>query len=182
MGIQGPQGPEDSPGEERSTLGREAGNADRRASGGAGGAGTAFGGADTASGGEGGAGAEPSGGVYEWYTRGLELLGAGSPAAAVQLLQRAAEAEPSSRSIREALARAQYGSRRFADAADSFRWIVEDNPSEDYALFGLGLSLSRLGDFEEAVEHLALAVAMRPENKHYTNALRHVRATLAARR
>jgi Tetratricopeptide repeat. len=59
---------------------------------------------------------------------------------------------------------------------------VQDNPSEDYALFGLGLSLSRLGEFEAAVEHLALAVAMRPDNKHYTNALRHARATLEARR
>jgi tetratricopeptide (TPR) repeat protein len=125
---------------------------------------------------------EPSGGVYEWYQRGLDLLGTGSPAAAVQLLQRAAEAEPSSRSIREALARAQFGAKRFADAADSFRSIVEDNPSEDYALFGLGLALSRLGDFESAVEHLALAAAMRPDNKHYTNALRHARATLNARR
>jgi tetratricopeptide (TPR) repeat protein len=166
-------------GDAGSAFGRDAGEADEAA-----GAGSAFG-RGAGEGDEGaasGGGAEPSGGVYEWYTRGLELLGAGSPAAAVQLLQRAAEAEPSSRSIREALARAQYGSRRFADAADSFRWIVEDNPSEDYALFGLGLSLSRLGDFEEAVEHLALAVAMRPENKHYTNALRHVRATLAARR
>lgn len=132
--------------------------------------------------GEGALPAEPSGGVYEWYQRGLELLSAGSPAAAVQLLQRAAEAEPTSRSIREALARAQFGARRFADAADSFRSIVEDNPSEDYALFGLGLSLSRLGDFESAVEHLALAVAMRPDNKHYSNALRHARATLDARR
>ncbi|RAY13858.1 hypothetical protein DPM19_16235 [Actinomadura craniellae] len=126
--------------------------------------------------------AAPSGGVYEWYTRGLDLLTAGSPAAAVQLLERAAEAEPSSRSIREALARAQYGARLYSQAADSFRWIVEDNPSEDYALFGLGLALSRLGDFESAVEHLALAVAMRPENKHYANALRHARATLDARR
>jgi Flp pilus assembly protein TadD len=126
--------------------------------------------------------AQPEGGVYEWYTRGLELLGAGSAAAAVQLLERAAGEEPSSSSIREALARAQFGARRFAEAADSFRRIVQDNPSEDYALFGLGLSLSRMGEFEAAVEHLALAVAMRPDNKHYTNALRHARATLEARR
>jgi tetratricopeptide (TPR) repeat protein len=125
---------------------------------------------------------EPSGGVYEWYKRGLDLLSTGSPAAAVQLLQRAADAEPSSRSVREALARAQFGARRFADAADSFRSIVEDNPSEDYALFGLGLALSRLGDFESAVEHLALAAAMRPDNKHYINALRQARATLDSRR
>jgi tetratricopeptide (TPR) repeat protein len=126
--------------------------------------------------------AEPSGDVYDWYTRGLDLLTTGSPAAAVQLLQRAADAEPSSRSIREALARAQFGARRYAEAAASFRSIVEDNPSEDYALFGLGLALSRMGDFQAAVEHLALAAAMRPDNKDYTKALRQVRATLDARR
>lgn len=124
----------------------------------------------------------PEGGVYEWYTRGLELLGSGSAAAALQLLIRAAEAEPGSLSIREALARAQFGTRRFAEAAESFRLIVREEPAEDYALFGLGLSLSRMGEFEEAVEHLALAVAMRPDNKDYANALRHVRAILGARR
>ncbi|MGK5555307.1 tetratricopeptide repeat protein [Actinomadura kijaniata] len=126
--------------------------------------------------------AAPEGGVYEWYTRGMELLRSGSPAAAVQLLARAAEAEPHSRSIREALGRAQFGARRFDEAAGSFRWIVERDPAEDYALFGLGLSLSRMGDFTGAVEPLALAVAMRPDNKDYVRALRHVRATLEARR
>ncbi|WP_433337939.1 tetratricopeptide repeat protein [Spirillospora sp. CA-294931] len=126
--------------------------------------------------------AGPGGGVYEWYVRGLELLRAGSAAAAVQLLTRAAEAEPSSRSIREALARAQFGARRFDEAADNFRAIVEDDPAEDYALFGLGLSLTRMGDFEGAVEHLALAAAMRPENQDYAKALRHARATLESRR
>jgi tetratricopeptide (TPR) repeat protein len=124
---------------------------------------------------------EPEGGVYDWYTRGLDLLRSGSAAAALQLLVRAAEAEPDSRSVREALARAQFGTRRFADAAESFRRIVDQDPAEDYALFGLGLSLSRMGEFESAVEHLALAVAMRPDNKDYDRALRHARATLAAR-
>ncbi|MFB4318742.1 tetratricopeptide repeat protein [Actinomadura sp. 21ATH] len=126
--------------------------------------------------------AGPDGGVYEWYTRGLALLKAGSAAAAVQLLARAADAEPASRSIREALARAQFGARRFREAAENFRFIVEVDPAEDYALFGLGLSLSRLGDFQGAVEPLALAAAMRPENRDYAKALRHVRATLDARR
>jgi tetratricopeptide (TPR) repeat protein len=125
---------------------------------------------------------EPGGDVYDWYTRGLDLLTTGSPAAAVQLLQRAADAEPASRSIREALARAQFGARRYAAAAATFRSIVEDNPSEDYALFGLGLALSRLGDFQAAVEHLALAAAMRPDNEDYARALRQARATLDARR
>lgn len=124
----------------------------------------------------------PGGGVYEWYTRGLELLRAGSAAAALQLLTRAAEAEPGSHSIREALGRAQFGTRRFGAAAESFRGIVEEEPAEDYARFGLGLALSRMGDFAGAVEHLALAAAMRPENKDYARALRQARATLEARR
>ena len=118
----------------------------------------------------------PAGGVYEWYQRGLELLNGGSPAAAIQVLEHAAAAEPASRSVREALARAQYGAKRYEDAADSFRMIVEADPAEDYALFGLGMALTRTGRAAEAVEHLALACAMRPDNKHYATALRHARA------
>lgn len=126
--------------------------------------------------------AAPTGGVYEWYTRGLELLRAGSAGAALQLLARAAEAEPGSHSIREALGRAQFGTRQFGAAAESFQSIVEEEPAEDYARFGLGLSLSRMGDFEGAVQQLALAAAMRPGNKDYQRELRHVRATLESRR
>ena len=49
-------------------------------------------------------GGAPSGGVYEWFKRGTKLLEEGSPAAAAAILERAARAEPDSRSIREALA------------------------------------------------------------------------------
>ncbi|MFB9876852.1 tetratricopeptide repeat protein [Planobispora siamensis] len=111
----------------------------------------------------------------------MKLLSEGSPAAAAALLERAADAEPESRSIREALARAQFNSRQYADAADSFRWIVDSNPAEDYAYFGLGLSLWRTGDMEGAQEPLAIAVAMRPDQKDYVSALKSVRATLRAR-
>jgi len=110
------------------------------------------------------------------------LLGRGSPAAAAQLLQRAAAAEPRSRSILEALARAQFDTGRYAEAAGNFRLIVEASPTDDYAQFGLGLALARTGDHGEAAEHLALAAAMRPNMRHYTDALRNVRATLRARR
>ena len=120
--------------------------------------------------------------VYAWYTTGMELLGKGSPAAAAQVLQRAADAEPASRSVREALARAQFDTGRYAEAADNFRVIVEASPSDDYAHFGLGLALARTGDHEAAVEYLALAAAMRPDRKPYTDALREVRATLRARK
>lgn len=118
--------------------------------------------------------------VHAWYTTGMELLGKGSPAAAAQVLQRAAEAEPHSRSVREALARAQFDTGRYAEAADNFRVIVEASPSDDYAHFGLGLALARSGDHKAAAEYLALAAAMRPDRKPYTDALRQVRATLRA--
>ncbi len=111
----------------------------------------------------------------------MELLGRGSAAAAAQVLQRASAAEPGSRSVREALARAQFDAGRYAEAADNFRVIVEASPSDDYAHFGLGLSLARTGDPAAAAEYLALAAAMRPDAAHYTAALRSVRATLRAR-
>src|SRR5215469_14301080 len=119
--------------------------------------------------------------TYALYRRGLDLLGRGSAAAASQLLERAAAAEPDSRSILEALGRAQFDTRRYAAAAGSFRRIVEASPSDDYAQFGLGLALARTGDPRAAAEHLALAAAMRPDLRHYTDALRGVRATLRAR-
>jgi len=118
--------------------------------------------------------------VHAWYRRGMELLGRGSPAAAAQVLQRASTAEPASRSVREALARAQFDAGRYAEAADNFRMIVEASPSDDYAHFGLGLALARTGHPAAAAEYLALAAAMRPDAAHYTEALRSVRATLRA--
>jgi tetratricopeptide (TPR) repeat protein len=118
--------------------------------------------------------------TYALYRRGLDLLGRGSAAAAAQLLERAAAAEPESRSILEALGRAQFDTKHYVAAAGSFRRIVEASPSDDYAQFGLGLALSRTGDHGAAAEHLALAAAMRPDLRHYTEALRSVRATLRA--
>jgi tetratricopeptide (TPR) repeat protein len=119
--------------------------------------------------------------TYDLYRRGLDLLGRGSPAAAAQLLERAAAAEPHSRSVLEALARAQFDTGRYDAAAGNFRRIVEANPSDDYAQFGLGLALARTGDPGAAAEHLALAAAMQPDRRHYADALRSVRATLRAR-
>src|SRR5262252_7445892 len=96
--------------------------------------------------------------VHAWYRRGMELLGRGSPAAA-----------------------AQFDAGQYAEAADNFRVIVEASPSDDYANFGLGLALARTGNPAAAAEYLALAAAMRPDDAHYTEALRSVRATLRAR-
>ena len=121
----------------------------------------------------------PEGDVYEWYRRGTELLANGDPAAAATILRRAADAEPASRSIREALARAQYDAGRYREAITTFGELIDATPTDDYAHFGLGLAASRAGDLGIAAEHLALAVAMRPDLDHYARALRGVRARRA---
>ncbi|MFE7194611.1 tetratricopeptide repeat protein [Kitasatospora sp. NPDC057541] len=157
---------------------------DERVDDGAGGG--AGGGLGGAAGGDGGVpeqrrSGEPVGDVYEWFRRGAKLLAQGNPAAAEQLLARAAAEEPASRSIREALARAQFDAGSYAAALENFRAVALADPSDDYAQFGWGVAAARLGDFETSAEHLALAVAMRPETDHYRAALRQTRATLAAR-
>jgi tetratricopeptide (TPR) repeat protein len=119
---------------------------------------------------------QPDGGVYEWYQRALQLLEGRHPDAAATLLERALAAEPGSRSVLEALARAQYDAGRYRAAIDSFNRLITANPTDDYAQFGLGLAASKAGELELAAEHLALAVAMRPDHSHYARALRGVRA------
>jgi Flp pilus assembly protein TadD len=122
----------------------------------------------------------PEGGVYEWYQRGVQLLADGHPAAAATLLARASDVEPGSRSILEALGRAQYDAGRYAESMAAFTALVAVSPTDDYAHFGLGLAASRAGELPLAAEHLALAVAMRPELGHYARALRGVRARQSA--
>ncbi len=124
----------------------------------------------------------PGGGPYDWYRRGVALLDSGDADAASMLLERALAADPSSRSVAEALGRARFGSRRFAESAELFGGLVERDPADDYARFGLGLALTRLGRHREALVHLNLAAVMRPGRPPYEDALRQARATLDARR
>jgi tetratricopeptide (TPR) repeat protein len=120
--------------------------------------------------------AVPAGEVYDWYVRGRELLARGDADAAVSVLSHTVAADPQSRSAREMLARAQFDARLYAEAANNFGQLVSRDPADHYAHFGLGLSARRLGSLDRAVEHLALAAAMRPDLSHYTQALRAARA------
>lgn len=123
----------------------------------------------------------PEGTPYEWYRRAEALLASGNPDAAAVLFQRLRVVDPGSSAVLEAHARALFDSRRYDEAAVAFRDLVDRSPSEDYAHYGLGLSLWRLQRFPEARDELAMAVVMRPERADYAQALAQVKATLRAR-
>lgn len=122
----------------------------------------------------------PAGEVYDWYRRGMDLLGSGDAGAAAQVLEHAQAVAPESASLLEAYARALFDAGRHAAAVEAFERLVDQEPGSDYAQFGLGLALTRVDRFTEAVDHLALASVMRPR-REYTQALAQARATLRYR-
>jgi tetratricopeptide (TPR) repeat protein len=109
--------------------------------------------------------------AYGLLQRGQQMLKGRHYAQAAVLLERASRLEPGKGSIVEALARAYYNSGQHDRAADSFRELLEIDPSAAYGHFGLGQSLKQLGQREEARLHLRLAVALAPESKLYRSAL-----------
>ena len=105
--------------------------------------------------------------AYELFKKGSELLEQGDFMAASVPLERARQLEPDKGSIREALGRAYFRSRRFEQAAEEFAALVERYPVNDYAHFCLGRSLEKTGRKAEARRHAALAANMRPDRKDY---------------
>ena len=121
---------------------------------------------------------EPTGEAADWYRQGVQLLEAGDPAAAAQLLTKVAQKTPDSAPVLEALARAHFDGGLYEQAVESFAQLAHVSPDDDYAQFGWGLAAAKLGQMDVAVEHLSAAAAMRPEIRHYANALRAARSTL----
>ncbi|HSI79487.1 MAG TPA: tetratricopeptide repeat protein [Solirubrobacterales bacterium] len=109
--------------------------------------------------------AEPE--TYTLYRRGVELLEDGSFDAATVPLAEAARRAPEKSSVREALGRAYFRNRQFAEAATEFEAVVETHPVNDYAHFCLGRALSLTGEADRARHHLALAANLRPERRDY---------------
>jgi Flp pilus assembly protein TadD len=105
--------------------------------------------------------------VYDLFQRGTELLNAGDFNSATIPLSKAAKLEPEKTSIREALGRAYFRSRRFEEAAVEFEAVVERAPTNDYALFCLGRALMEAGRPGEARKPLALAACLRPDRRDY---------------
>ena len=104
---------------------------------------------------------------YALYTRGMELLENGDFAAATVPLGKVATREPGKSSVREALGRALFRSRRFAEAATEFEAVVEQYPTNDFAHFCLGRALDLSGRSDDARRHLAIAANLRLDREDY---------------
>ena len=105
--------------------------------------------------------------VYELFQRGTSLLESGDFHQATVPLRKAAALEPDKTSIREALGRAYFRSRRYEQAAVEFEAVAERAPTNDYALFCLGRSLMECGRPHEARKPLVLAAGLRPDRRDY---------------
>jgi Flp pilus assembly protein TadD len=105
--------------------------------------------------------------LYTLYRRGVELLEDGNFEEATVPLAEAARQAPEKSSVREALGRAYFRNRQFAEAAAEFEAVIETHPVNDYAHFCLGRALSLTGETKRARHHLALASNLRPERRDY---------------
>jgi tetratricopeptide (TPR) repeat protein len=105
--------------------------------------------------------------LYDLYQRGMSLLEAGEFEQATVPLAKAARRAPDKSSIREALGRAYFRSRRYREAAAEFEAVVERYPVNDYAHFCLGRALTLTGQRQRARRHLAIAACLRPERHDY---------------
>ena len=114
---------------------------------------------------------DPHEGAYALLQRGQALLGERHHAQAAIVLERAARLEPGKGSILEALGRAYYNSGQHARSAETFRALLEIDPSAHYAHYALGQSLKQLRRLDEARTHLRMAVALSPESSLYRGAL-----------
>ena len=109
--------------------------------------------------------------TYNLYRQGQRHMAAGMNAQATVALEKAKRREPAKASIREALGIAYFRIRRYAEAEEEFRAILELKPVDDYAHFALGRCLEKQGRPDEAVGHYRMATFFRPQSSEYRKAL-----------
>lgn len=100
---------------------------------------------------------EPGADTYALFQEGRRRLRDGMPAQATVPLERARSAEPGKASIREALGIAYFRLRRWHDAEEEFRAVLDVSPVDAYAHYALARCLDRQGHTAEANGHYKLA-------------------------
>jgi Flp pilus assembly protein TadD len=114
--------------------------------------------------------------TYELFRQGRDHMAKGMNAQATVALEKAKRREPDKTSILEALGIAYFRIRRFAEAEQEFRDILDLKPVDHYAHFALGRCLEKQGKPEEAVSHYKMAAFFRPQSKEYRQALESLEA------
>jgi hypothetical protein len=117
--------------------------------------------------------------IYERYRFGEERLAAGDPLAAARALEPAAEQETTNASLWLLLARAYFASARLRPAQEAFERVVELDPTDDHARFGLGRTFERQSRYQEALAQYRVALALSPD-PDYEAALHRLEARLAS--
>jgi Flp pilus assembly protein TadD len=100
--------------------------------------------------------------TYDLFQLGRSHLRNGMAAQATVALEKAKRAEPTSRSIREALGIAYFRIGRWEEAEAEFRMLVELSPDDEFAHYALARALVNQGRREEATPHVKLARSLRP--------------------
>ncbi|MCP2168777.1 tetratricopeptide repeat protein [Goodfellowiella coeruleoviolacea] len=122
-----------------------------------------------------------SDGTFEAFRRAEALLAQRRPLDALRELGPVLDAEPDAKSVLLLAGRAYLGSAQLRRAEQTFRKLLDRDPSDHYARFALGRTLQRQGRLPEAQAQLRLAATMRP-SPEYQEALNEITVRIAVRR
>jgi Flp pilus assembly protein TadD len=117
-------------------------------------------------------------GIFESFRRAEMLIARQRPLDALAALAPVLESRPDSVSVQLLAGRAYLNSAQLQRAEAAFARVVDLDPSDHYARFGLGKALHRQGRLDEAHTQLRMAAAMDPRPE-YQEALGEVRARIA---
>ena len=106
------------------------------------------------------------------YGVAFDLLSRRAPVEALEVLEPALEQDPRNTGLRSLRAWAWMIRAQLAKAEQELRGLVDENPSDDWALHALGRVLERQGRSGEALPHLRLAAAMSGDPEHEVAVLR----------
>lgn len=106
------------------------------------------------------------------YQQAWALIEASAPLEAIEILDPAIEAEPTSASLRTLRAWAYFKSAQLKRAEADLVVLVEESPTDVWARFALGRVLERQSKYADALPHLRLAAVMSGDAEHEAGVLR----------
>ncbi len=106
------------------------------------------------------------------YERARTLVEESAPLEAIEILDPALAAEPSSTGLRTLRAWAYFKSAQLGRAEADLVELVEAGPTDIWARFALGRVLERQSRYADALPHLRLAAVMSGDPEHEAGVLR----------